>query len=143
MPERVVPVPTALIVPGVILVAAGLWDLRTREIPHGFPLVLLAWAVGSRAFGFQPARWGSFALGAGLGLCVGLVGFRLRQLGGGDAKLFVGLGGVLGPIGLFIALAWIALVGGAWGVLARARGVEEIVFGPAIALGYLLAVIVT
>lgn len=134
--------PLALIVPGVILVAASLFDLRTREIPNVFPVLLLAWAVASRALGFQDARWGEFALGAGLGLAVGLLAFRFRQLGGGDGKLFVGLGGVLGPLGLAIALAWIALVGGMLGLIGRARGVDEIVFGPAIALGYLLAVFV-
>ena len=137
----------ALTVPGVVLVLASAFDLRTREIPDAFPLALLAWSVASRLFGFQPATW--FQLETGLvpglavGLAVGLFLFRVGALGGGDAKLLAALGACLGPLAFGIAFAWIGLVGGVLALAAHIRRRREVVYGPALAIGYLLAVTIT
>ncbi len=137
------PIPLALAVPGVILLIASVFDLRTREIPDAIPVLLLAWAATSRAVGFQEARWGACALGLALGLGVGLLAFRYRALGGGDGKLIAALGAAVGPLALLVVLAWTALVGGMLALVARWRRHRRVVYAPAIALGYALAVLLT
>jgi Flp pilus assembly protein protease CpaA len=89
--------------------------------------------------GFQEALWVPPVLGLSLGLAIGLAAFRLGALGGGDGKLLAALGACLGAVGLLAALPWIALVGGLGALGARIRGRGEVVFGPALFLGYVLA----
>jgi len=132
----------ALWVPAILLFVAAAWDLATTEIPDVFPLLLVAWAVASRLIGYQETAWLQPALGLALGLAVGLALFTLGWLGGGDGKLLGGLGAVLGPVGLLATLPWIALVGLPMAIWAGRRGHEEMTYGPAIALGYAVALVV-
>ena len=131
---------TAVAVPGGILILAGIWDGRTRRIPHAFPLMLLGWAVASRVLGVQAADWWGLVLGLGVGLVIGAGSFALGAMGGGDAKLLAALGAVLGPLATLLVFAYIAVVGGLIALAARLRGRRSIVYGPAIAIGYALAV---
>ena len=129
-------IPIALAVPLVVLLVTAGWDLRTREIPHAAPIALLMWALVSRLAGFQEADWMSAALGLSLGLAIGLGLFALGVLGAGDGKLLSGLGAVIGPVGLLVTLPWISLAGGVAAIWARRRARAEVVYGPAIAVGY-------
>jgi len=133
-------IPIAVLVPGLLLVVASLFDLKTREIPDAIPVLLVLWAVASRALGFQEARWVQMTIGLALGLGIGLLAFRYRALGGGDAKLLAGLGACTGPVLLGFVLAWTGLVGGMLALVARLRRRRRVVYGPAIALGYVLGV---
>ena len=137
----------ALVVPGVVLFVASVFDLRTREIPDVFAVLLLAWAVTSRALGCQPSDWIGLETGLlpglAVGLLVGLALFRVGAMGGGDAKLLAGLAACLGPLAFGIAFAWICLAGGALALVARLRRRREVVYGPALAIGYVLAVTIT
>ncbi len=126
----------ALWVPAAVLFAAAGWDLAKGEIPDVFPLGLVTWAVISRLVGYQEPLWVPPLLGLGLGFLLGLVFFSLGWLGGGDGKLLAGLGACLGPLGLLVALPWMALFGGVMALWAKRRGHSELVYGPAIALGY-------
>jgi prepilin peptidase CpaA len=128
-------------VPAGLLLGAAVVDLGKREIPDAFPLLLVVWAVTARAAGIQPPDWVALGLGAALGLAVGAVLFATGAFGGGDAKLLAGLGAVLGPFVLLVVLAWMAVFGGAVALLALVAGRSEIPYGPAIAAGYLLAVL--
>lgn len=132
----------ALWVPAVILFAAAGWDLARREIPDLFPLALVAWAVTSRLLGYQAMEWLPPLLGLGMGFVLGLALFSLGWMGGGDGKLLAGLGACLGPLGLLVTLPWMALFGGVWALWARRRGDSELVYGPAIAMGYAVALVV-
>ena len=109
----------ALWVPALVLIGAAAWDLVTREIPHAFPLALLAWAVASRLLGYQQQDWGSAALGLATGLAIGLALFALGWMGAGDGKLFAGLGAILGPVGILVTMPWIAMAGGVWAFVAQ------------------------
>lgn len=133
----------AFIVPGALLLAASAFDVKTREIPDAFPILLVLWAGLSRALGYQIPAWWGMALGLLVGLAVGLFLFRIGVLGGGDAKLLAGLGACLGPAAFGIAFAWICLVGGVFALVARFRRRREVVYGPALAIGYILAVTIT
>ncbi len=135
-------IPTTLWFTGLVLIAAALWDVGTRTIPDAFPLVLLAWALIARLTGLQRPEWDDALLGLGLGFLIGFLFFSLGVMGGGDGKLLAGLGAVLGPVGLLATLPWMAALGGIAALWARRRGEKEVAYGPAIALGYLLAVLV-
>jgi prepilin peptidase CpaA len=141
-------IPLLLVVPLALLVGAAVWDLAKREIPDAFPLALVAWAVGTRLvapegfYGHAHPPWWPLAAGLGVGLLIGFGAFALGWMGGGDGKLLAGLGAVLGPVGLLVVLPGVALVGGLTALRARKKGVTEIPYGPAVALGYLLAILI-
>lgn len=137
-------IPTALWVPAAILIVAAAFDLASRQIPHLFPVLLLVWAVVSRLAGFQAPEWGNALLGLGLGLVLGFLLFSLGWMGGGDGKLLAGLGAVLGPVGLLATLPWMAIAGGVVALWTKLRRPEqaEIVYGPAMAIGYVAAILV-
>lgn len=137
-------IPIALLVPAVILFVAAGFDIASRRIPDAFPVALVLWGVLSRVAGFQAPEWVSAVLGLLLGLTVGFLFFSLGWLGGGDGKLLGGLGAVLGPVGLLVTLPWMAAVGGVvalWICLCRPRE-TEMAYGPAIAVGYLIAILI-
>ncbi len=156
--------------------AAAITDLRTGHIPNGLTLPLLA--LGPAVAAFEAHRRGASPVHAvvlaGLGVVVcGAVPYLLFRLGGmfgGDVKLLVGLGAVLGPmVGLeaelnaFVAAALFALgrmafKGQLFAVLGRSarlamRAVakeaepvpEELMtvmrFGPAAFVGVVVAVV--
>lgn len=121
----------------LLLVAASLIDLRTREIPDSISIALLMVGVLAASFGWAGIRWWMVVGGAVLGLVVGYMLFRFANLGGGDAKLVASLGALLGPVGLLFVLFWMALAGGLLALIAVARGQRDYAYGPAIALGYL------
>ncbi len=137
-------IPVALWVPAVLLAIAAGIDVVLRRIPDAFPLLLILWAVVSRVVGFQEPEWVSAMLGLGLGLAIGFAMFSMGWMGGGDGKLLAGLGAVLGPVGLLATLPWMAAIGGViavWTLLRRPKQ-TEIAYGPAVAIGYLLAILV-
>ncbi len=133
--------PLALAVPVVVLVGAAIQDARTRVISDAFPLALIFWAIASRLLGFQQLDWIAPLAGLGVGLLLGFAAFAAGWLGGGDGKLLAGLGAVLGPVGLLVVLPLVALFGGVAALLAARRGAGEVAYGPAIALGYAVALV--
>ncbi len=122
----------------VILVVATLFDLKSREIPDLFPVGLLALALLSCIFGWSDVGWLAAGLGLLVALVIGLLLFKTGGFGGGDVKLLVGLGALLGPKAFFSTLLYIALAGGVLSIVALMRGQKELAYGPAIALGFLV-----
>jgi len=125
-----------------ILVVAAIGDLWKRRIPNALPLLLLILAVAACALSWHDIGWFSFAIGMILAFVVGLAGFGLGMLGGGDVKLMAALGAVLGMERLWPVLFWVALAGGVLGVVGRWRKQREIPYAPAIAAGLLLFLLV-
>ncbi len=126
-----------LLIPLLLLTIAAAIDLRTREIPDVFAILLVAIAVLSATFGWLGIQWWMVGAGATLGLGIGYLLFRIAKFGGGDAKLIVASGAFLGPLGLLIMLFWMAMAGGVLALIAVARGERDFAYGPAIAVGYL------
>ena len=128
------------------LLAIAVVDLRTRRIPDGLSLPLIAagvvWALW---FGHRP--WPAHVIGALVGYAslagFGALYFRLRGregLGLGDAKLFAAAGAWLGWQKLPLVLLVGSLGGLLYAVLLRRRDANEpIAFGPWLALGTWLA----
>lgn len=121
-----------------VIAAATIYDLKSREIPDLFPVVLLLLAIAACALGWTGVGWASAGIGLALALVLGLALFRTGGFGGGDVKLLVGLGALLGPKAFFLALLHIGLAGGVLSVIALIRGQKELAYGPAIALGFLV-----
>jgi prepilin peptidase CpaA len=127
----------ALWAPFALLAIASVWDLRTREIPDAIPVVLLLWAVSVHVLHLTPISWLAAAEGLALGIVIGLATFRFGLMGGGDAKLLVALGALLGPLAFVVFLLFVSIAGGLFAIVAKIRGETELPYAPAFALGWL------
>lgn len=125
--------------PVAAVTIAAAWDWRHREIPDAIPLALLGASLLATATGASAVSWLGLVAGLGAGGLLGLGGFQLAVLGGGDAKLLMALGAALGPAALagtlVYAAPWLALL--AW--RARRRGERELAFAPCLVGGLLAA----
>lgn len=125
----------------IVTAMAAVVDARRREIPHVFPAVLAVCAVGA-AF-LDLIGWSALAMGAALGLGLGLALFALGAMGGGDAKLLAAVGACLGPLPLLSALVYVGVIGGALSAVAMMRKSREVAYGPAIASGLFVHALVS
>ncbi|GAA4765497.1 prepilin peptidase [Stakelama sediminis] len=142
-----------LIIPGllaalvILLVSAGIEDVRTREIANwkNAVIALLAplWWVAN-GLPIWPDMAIQFGLGAGV-LALFTMAFALGQMGGGDVKLLAALALWLPLQPLIWMLVLMSLLGGAltlimliekW--LRKSKTVPEIPYGVAIVLASLI-----
>lgn len=113
------------------LAVACAWDWRQRRIPNA--LVLATAATGLALQTLLPAGQGLFAatspgaVGTGPALLAlvalllpGLLLWRLRFFGAGDAKLLAAVGPFVGPAGVLPVLLFTLVCGGVLALLARA-----------------------
>jgi prepilin peptidase CpaA len=141
----------------ILLIAAGVQDLRTMTIANRFPLAIAGlfavWAVVGIAEGRMSAEGLAWSVGCGTVIfAVGAGAFAAGALGGGDVKLLTAVSLFAGPARLLDFLILTALIGGLLGlaVLAgapigrplansdgtlRARLRRGLPYGPAIAAG--------
>ena len=114
---------------GFMGIAAGS-DLRSRTIPNTLTFGFLVTALALRSFGGAEGLLDGFAA-AGIALGFALPLFFLGALGGGDGKLLMGAGALLGVEQLWIALLMTAIAGGilAVGEMVRSRAVAGTLFG--------------
>lgn len=104
----------------ILVIAAIVFDVRSRRIPNGLVLTGLIVAVAFHLF--HSSGWGFlYALkGAAVGLGLFLPLYIVRALGAGDVKLMAAVGAFLGPVGAIGAVLMTLLAGG---VLALAVAV--------------------
>jgi len=148
---------------------AAIVDLRTRRIPNAVTVLLAASGFTLAATGASGLSIGASALGFALGLALMLPGHLIGATGGGDVKLLAAVGAVVGPAAVVMAFLYTALAGGLLAVavalhrgrlgaslagagrMASAPGAahrhvasldagSRFPYGPAIALGSLIAV---
>ncbi len=153
---------------GVTLASAI--DIRTRRIPNLLTALMSAAGIALAATGTSGISVGWAALGLAVGLLVMMPGYVLGATGAGDVKLMAAIGAIVGPGLVVNAFLFTALTGGvlALGVAAlrgrlaaTVQGTRELVtapavaretivapargnrfaYGPAIAIGSMLAVI--
>ena len=148
--------------------AAAVIDLRTGRIPNPLTAAVAAGGLGLAAFGLTGHSMAGALVGALLGFVLMLPGHIFGGTGAGDVKLLAALGTWLGPGGVLMAFLYSAIAGGVLAVahamkrrrlgttlsrtarLVAARegakheidgsaAVSRFAFGPAIAVGAVLA----
>jgi prepilin peptidase CpaA len=109
---------------------AALSDLRTRTIPNWLTLSFLCVGLALRSFAGAEGLLDGMA-GSAIALGLALPLFLLGALGGGDGKLLMGVGALLGVERLWVALLATAIVGGvlALAEVVRKRAVVGTLFG--------------
>jgi prepilin peptidase CpaA len=151
--------------------AATVIDIRTRRIPNDLTATMAGIGIGLAATGLSGLPlWASF-LGFAVGLALMLPGHLLGATGAGDVKLMAAIGAIVGPAVVVTAFLFTAIAGGvlALAVAIRRRrlsatlagtgrliaGPSEVrqeirsataasrfAYGPAIAVGSVLAALV-
>jgi Flp pilus assembly protein protease CpaA len=115
----------------IALIVASITDLKKREVPdyisYGLIFVALATAVLHTIITWNYIPLAQSASGLIIGLIVAYLMFYLGQWGGGDSKLMMGLGAIIGfnffPLfgeknyWLLVLLACIILMGAVYGLL--------------------------
>jgi prepilin peptidase CpaA len=84
-----------------LLVWAAAIDVRARRIPNWLTLPMVATGLAQSWFASSHVSPGQSLAGIGAGFGLTFVMFFLRAMGGGDVKLFAGIGAWLGPVGVF------------------------------------------
>lgn len=123
-----------------LLLAASVFDLRTRIIPDSFAILMLVLAVVCTALALGPT-WASRLIGLAVAFAIGTLLFAIGAFGGGDAKLLAALGGYVGLTSLFGTLLWIGIAGGVISAICLVRGVKEVPYVTAITAGWVFFVL--
>jgi prepilin peptidase CpaA len=151
-------------------VVATVIDLRTRRIPNALTATMAVVGIGLAATGLSGLSLVAAALGLVLGGALMLPGHALGATGAGDVKLMAAVGAIVGPVVVVKAFLFTAVVGGVLAVIVAFRrrrltatlaGTARMIatpgdarreiqsaapdsrfaYGPAIAIGSLLAVL--
>jgi prepilin peptidase CpaA len=149
---------------------ATIVDIRTRRIPNVLTAAMAAAGLGLAATGSSPVTLSSALIGLLLGGVLMMPGHLFGATGAGDVKLMAAVGAIVGPSTVITAFLFTAIAGGvlAVGVAARrqrlaatlagtgrliagpARARQDVrsatearrfAYGPAIAIGSILAVL--
>jgi leader peptidase (prepilin peptidase)/N-methyltransferase len=129
----------------VLLITAGILDARSRKIPDIFPLLIAA--LGILRLFLEPAGAADHVLGMLiLSVPMLLLTLRFGGLGGGDIKLvaasglFLGVHGV--TMGVLLAGLLALLAMGLLSLLRLRSRTEPFPFGPFLAAGFVLGMLV-
>ena len=149
-------------------IVATVIDLRTRRIPNTLTAAMAALGVGLAATGLSGVSTGASVAGLALGLALMLPGHLLGATGAGDVKMMGAVGSVIGPGMVVSAFLFTAIAGGVLAVavamqrqrlaatiagtgrlIAAPAGAQQDIrsastarrfaYGPAIAIGSVLA----
>ena len=152
------------------LVTATVIDLRSRRIPNPLTAGMAVMGIGLAALGWSGASVGASLAGLVFGLLLMMPGYGLGATGAGDVKLMAAVGAIVGPSLVLSAFLCTCLAGGvlALAVAIRRRrlaatlaqtgrlvaapkgapqqiqaapAASRFAYGPAIAVGSLIAVL--
>jgi prepilin peptidase CpaA len=84
-----------------LLAWAAAIDVRARRIPNWLTFPTIATGLAQSLLASSRLGPGQSLAGIGAGFGLTFVMFVLRAMGGGDVKLFAGIGAWLGPVGVF------------------------------------------
>jgi prepilin peptidase CpaA len=152
------------------LLTATVIDLRSRRIPNELTAAMAIIGIGLAAAGSSGITVGASLAGLILGLLVMMPGYALGATGAGDVKLMAAVGAIIGPPLVLSAFVCTAIAGGALAVIVAlqrrrlgatlaqtgrlvaapgaapkeikaATGASRFAYGPAIAVGSMVAVL--
>ena len=151
--------------------AATVIDIRTRRIPNALTAVMAAAGLGLAAAGVSGISVGASVAGLLVGFALMMPGHMLGATGAGDVKLMAAVGAIVGPGMAVTAFLFTAIAGGVLAVvvairrrrlgatltgtgrliaapadapreLRSAAPVRRFAYGPAIAIGSVVAALV-
>jgi prepilin peptidase CpaA len=96
----------------VVVVSAGVYDLRTRKIPNWLNLSGLVLGLGLNTILLHGHGIVLALLGLGLSLLIYLPLYLVRGMGAGDVKLMAAVGSIAGPQNWLVIFVVTALLGG-------------------------------
>ena len=146
-------------------------DIRVRRIPNALTAAMAGIGVGLAASGVSGISLGESALGFVLGFALMMPGHALGATGAGDVKLMGAVGAIVGPALVVSAFLFTAVAGGVLAVavalrrqrlaatlagtgrlisapgeakkeIRAATGSSRFAYGPAIAIGSVLAALI-
>lgn len=108
------PIETTLV---LLVLLAAVYDLRYRRIPNWLVVagLILGFALNAALFHLTGLR--QAGLGSALAFAVYFPLFVLRAMGGGDVKLMLAIGALVGPLNWFILFLLAAVLGGVLAVV--------------------------
>ena len=95
----------------VLLLWAAVVDLRSRRIPNWMTGALIAAGLVQSGMAFWSVSTGQAWAGIGVGFGLTFALFALGGMGGGDVKLFAGIGAWVGPTRVLEIFAAEAIIG--------------------------------
>jgi prepilin peptidase CpaA len=95
----------------VLLGIALVIDVRSRRIPNWLNLLIIFSGLSNAAFSGVPATLSQALLGMLVGFAILVIPFIFNAIGGGDLKMFVGIGAWLGLVGTMQAYAAASVAG--------------------------------
>lgn len=160
----------ALAVLAVGLVSATVIDIKSRRIPNELTAGMAVLGMALAASGTSGLSGVGSILGICFGLLLMMPGYTLGATGAGDVKLMAGVGAIVGPALVLSAFVFTALAGGVLALVIAIRrqrlgatlagtgrlmaapasashdiktasSVRRFAYGPAIAIGSMLAVL--
>jgi prepilin peptidase CpaA len=103
------------------LLAATVIDLRTRRIPNALTAGMSGVGLALAAIGVSGVGPAAALLGFALGLLLMMPGYMLGATGAGDVKLMAAVGTILGPALVVPAFLFTAIAGGVLAIIVAAR----------------------
>jgi prepilin peptidase CpaA len=103
------------------VLAATVIDIRTRRIPNPLTASMAGAGVGLAATGISGVSLPAAAFGFVLGLALMLPGHLLGATGAGDVKLMAAIGAIVGPATVVNAFLFTAVAGGVLAVVVAIR----------------------
>ena len=108
--------PILQILLAVIVMTAGVYDIRWRRIPNWLTLAGVIIGVGLNSFLYEmPGFWLALK-GIGLALLIYFPLYAIRAMGAGDAKLMAAVGALVGPMNWLGIFLLSAVLGGVLGL---------------------------
>jgi prepilin peptidase CpaA len=162
---------TAVAVLAAGLLTATVIDLRSRRIPNELTAAMAGIGLALAVTGTSGVTVGASLAGILLGLLLMLPGYALGATGAGDVKLMAAVGAIIGPALVLSAFLCTSLAGGVLAIAVALRrrrltatlaqtgrlvaapaaapreikaapGASRFAYGPAIAVGSMLAVLI-
>lgn len=96
-------------------------DIRVRRIPNALTATMAGIGVGLAASGASGVSLGASLVGFALGLGLMMPGHALGATGAGDVKLMAAVGAIVGPALVVSAFLFTALAGGVLAVAVAVR----------------------
>jgi len=152
------------------LAIATVIDIRSRRIPNGLTALMAGLGIGLAATGTGGITVAASFGGCVLGLLLMMPGYALGATGAGDVKLMAAVGAIVGPPLVLSAFLFTSVVGGVLAVIVAVRrkrlaaplaqagrlvaapvaapsemraapGLSRFAYGPAIAIGSVIAML--